>query len=289
MKTTLTILLTAATGLLIQAQTASIYDIQFSHLSSGDSHLTGNIVTTRGIVTGVFTSGAEGTFFIQDGTGPWRGIYILDNTFDVTVGDSVEVTGKLKEYYSNTSIDSLTTMNIISSGNPLPSPVVVSTDSASMECYESVLVRVDHATCTNPDQGFGQFLVNDGSGNCVIDDGIYLYTPSANYIYTITGVRYFLFGESKICPRSSFDFITEGALEIDEEEVTIEIFPNPASEMLNVQIAEDASFKLINLAGEVILNGKGNTQLNVADYAPGIYFITIQNQGVITTEKIVIR
>lgn len=289
MKTTLTILLTVATGLMIQAQTASIYDIQFSHVSSGDSPLTGNIVTTRGIVTGVFTSGAEGTFFIQDGTGPWRGIYILDNTFDVTIGDSVEVTGKLKEYYSNTCIDSLTTMNIISSGNALPAPVVMSTDSTTLECYESVLVRVDNATCTNPDQGFGQFLVNDGSGNCVIDDGIYLYTPGANYIYTITGVRYFLFGESKICPRSSFDIITEGALTIDEQEASIEIFPNPANEMLSIRIPDEAGFKLINLAGEVIVNGKGNTQLNVADYAPGIYFITIQNQGVVTTEKIVIR
>ena len=76
-----------------------IYDIQYTTDISGDSPETGNIVTTRGVVTGVIGFGADaGRFFIQDGSGPWTGIYVYDTT-PVTLGDSVEVTGTITEYF----------------------------------------------------------------------------------------------------------------------------------------------------------------------------------------------
>jgi len=78
-----------------------IHDIQYTTYSSGDSPYKGQTVITRGVVTGIESEG----FFIQNGSGPWSGIYIyLDSSPSVNLGDLVEVKGYVKEYYGLTEI-----------------------------------------------------------------------------------------------------------------------------------------------------------------------------------------
>jgi len=55
------------------ATPVSIYDIQYTTDSSGDSPYTSETVTTQGVVTAVFGSNYV---WIQDGSGPWSGLYI---------------------------------------------------------------------------------------------------------------------------------------------------------------------------------------------------------------------
>jgi predicted extracellular nuclease len=90
----------------------SIYDIQYTTDASGDSPEAGNVVTTSGIVTGVIAFGGDiDRFFIQDGDGAWNGIYVYENGYPVALGDSVEVTGTVTEYFGLTELTFVTNVN----------------------------------------------------------------------------------------------------------------------------------------------------------------------------------
>ncbi|MCP4544459.1 MAG: ExeM/NucH family extracellular endonuclease, partial [Chloroflexi bacterium] len=93
------------------------------------------------------------------------------------VGDLVEVSGPIQEYHGLTQLNG-GTVTVLSSGNPLPDPSVVTTLDLNQEMWESVFVRVEGLTVTNPDLGNGEWQVDDGSGPAVIDDmGNYTYAP----------------------------------------------------------------------------------------------------------------
>ena len=117
-----------------------IYDIQYTTDPSGNSPFKDQYVTTRGMVTAVLGGGKY--VWIQDGSGPWKGLYIYEPTTIPNIGDQVEVYGKILEYYSLTEMYQ-GNLTVLSSGNPIPPPYVLSTFDANDEQWESVLVRVE--------------------------------------------------------------------------------------------------------------------------------------------------
>jgi len=158
-------------------------------------------VNTSGIVTAV----NEDAYFIQDGTNIRDGIYVYDQTYTPSVGDEIEITGTVVEFFNLTEIVNLTAFEVLSSANPLPAPIVLSTNDVNQEDYESMLVQVQVATCTNADIGFGEFQLNDGSGPCAVDDLFFLFSATENIDYTITGPVLYSFDNYKIVPRNQAD------------------------------------------------------------------------------------
>lgn len=188
--------------------TTSIFDIQFTNDASEDSPFKDQVVTTSGIVSAVRPGGGNNNpqgFYIQDGTGPWSGVFVFNSTFSVSEGDSVELTGTVKEFFGQTEIDLVTDLTVLSSDNSVQF-TNVSTNQANTEPYEGVVVRVTNATCTNANAGFGQFEVDDNSGPCLVDDDIYEYpNPTLGVVYSVTGPVRYSFSEFKIEPRRADD------------------------------------------------------------------------------------
>ena len=183
-----------------------IYDIQYTDDPSGDSPYEGQTVTTRGVVTAFFYDGRNRRFFIQDGTGPWSGLFLYNPDGFLNVGDLVEVTGEVSEYHGLTEI-AFGEATVLSSDNPLPEPAVLPTGDVSQEQWESVLVRVENVTVTDPDLGYGEWLVDDGSGGVRVDDlGSYSYAPNAGDLLDfVQGPLYYSYGNFKIEPRDDDD------------------------------------------------------------------------------------
>ena len=181
----------------------SIYDIQYTEDSSGDSPYNGQTVLTSGIVTAVTSRG----FFIQNGTGPWSGIYVyLGASPNVNQGDYVQVVGTVKEYYGLTQLNAAPEDVTILGTADLPEPVALPTGEVSQEQWESVLVKVENVVVTNPNLGYGEWEIDDGSGPVVVDDLIYPYTPQADQeLSYVIGVVYYSYGNFKIEPRSAED------------------------------------------------------------------------------------
>ncbi|MFJ9027012.1 endonuclease/exonuclease/phosphatase family protein [Streptomyces sp. NPDC102274] len=100
------------------------------------------VAEVPGIVTGVRTTGSRG-FWIQDpepdhDAATSEGIFVFTNSVPpVAVGDSVKVSGTVGEYIpggaasGNQSVTQIAspTVTVVSSGNPLPAPVVISEKS----------------------------------------------------------------------------------------------------------------------------------------------------------------
>lgn len=136
------------------------------------SPMVGNIVTTRGIVTGVTSNGRS--YYLQSLPGDEdadaatsEGLYIFGTAASpaatgLAVGDFVYVTGTVVEYSPATgSLPitelSFTTTTKISSDNPLPAPVVLTLadldpagDVGALERYEFMRVTVPRFVVTAP-------------------------------------------------------------------------------------------------------------------------------------------
>ncbi|HZK07776.1 MAG TPA: T9SS type A sorting domain-containing protein [Bacteroidales bacterium] len=90
-------------------------------------------------------------------------------------------------------------------------------------------------------------------------------------------------------------FDLEDIVGINENPVrrSVSIYPNPANSVLNITAEKSmTAVKIMNHLGQIVLNRETtgtNFSLNVADFAPGIYFVkVITGQGTLT-EKIVVE
>ncbi len=177
------------------------------------SNYENSTVTTSGIVTAILPN--QSNFYIQEQNGAaWSGISIYAPNNVVAIGDLVEVTGEVSEYYGKTEILS-STVNILSNNNSLPEPVYISTNDVNLEMYESVLVQVRNLEVISVFDNYNNFEINDGSGVCKVDDTIVSFeeigfTAEIGLpIYTLTGIVDYSYAEFKINPRSEDDFIFE--------------------------------------------------------------------------------
>jgi len=190
-------------GSIVTAYT--IQEIQETVDPSGDSPRVGETVETSGIVTAV----GNGGFWIQDGTGAWSGVFVLDGSAFTILGDAVTVVGAVQESNGLTRI-SASSVAVNSSGNPIPSATSVSTGAAGVEELESVLLSVSGAICVNADAGFGEYTLNDGTGDYRADDALFAFAPTAFAEYDAVGIGYYSFGNFKMLPRDADDIEDTG-------------------------------------------------------------------------------
>ncbi|MCF7911931.1 MAG: T9SS type A sorting domain-containing protein [Candidatus Cloacimonetes bacterium] len=193
----------------------TVYDIQYTTDPSGDSPLAGQIVTVSGIVTATnwYVSGNANRFFISDPEGgEWHGIFVFNYDFEVELGDEVELTAEVSEYFGFTELTNLTELTVLSSGNPVPEPLEVTTLAVSgTEAYESVLVQVNDVVVTVGPNNYGEAFIDDGSGECQTDDAMYSYEPVAGNEYQyIIGIVDYSYDEYGLNPRSAMDVAVAG-------------------------------------------------------------------------------
>ena len=73
-----------------------------------------------------------------------------------------------------------------------------------------------------------------------------------------------------------------------EKLATINIHPNPVENVLHIETHHEInSLKLYSITGQHLQTWQNQTQINLATYAKGIYFLQIQTPGGIKTEKII--
>jgi hypothetical protein len=162
----------------------TISDIQYTPWPLGDSPFNDCEVTVTGIVTADTTTQIRyGAYAIQDGEGPWNGVFLFGVDDILLYGDEVQVWGTVSDYnpdyhykWDNNTVILVDSVKVLTSGNTLPNFSTVGTgdlsqDSEVVESYEATLVRVENFTITSINRY--DITVDDGSGPCLVDaDGI---------------------------------------------------------------------------------------------------------------------
>jgi hypothetical protein len=73
----------------------------------------------------------------------------------------------------------------------------------------------------------------------------------------------------------------------------IEIYPNPASEVLNIRSTEPFSeIRIMNLTGKMVMQrniNSTNERIDISGFVPGIYFVNVRNEQEDSTSKIIVR
>ena len=94
-------------------------------------------------------------------------------------------------------------------------------------------------------------------------------------------------------PSTYESYASNDFIRIEEEMNLLNVYPNPATDLITVEIVtdqENGSIDILNSAGQLINSYNvslvaGKVQLNVSDLAPGIYFVVMTDQEKGFTEK----
>ncbi|MCF7804138.1 MAG: T9SS type A sorting domain-containing protein [Candidatus Marinimicrobia bacterium] len=164
--------------------------------------------------SGIVTASSEGTRFVQDARSLWSGVKVYDSDATFTVGDSVSITGSVSEYFGMTEVSDLSDYTIHTSDNSIYDPMEVSTGtlgggcSSQGESYEGMLVVLNDVTVTGTADQYGQWFVDDGSGEAEIEDTFFPYEPTAGEQFDqIIGVVNYGYEEYEVLPRSEDDLV----------------------------------------------------------------------------------
>ncbi|HKK10524.1 MAG TPA: T9SS type A sorting domain-containing protein, partial [Bacteroidales bacterium] len=252
---------------------------------SGVEELGYGEVSTSGVVTANFGT----NYFVQDGEGPWNGLLVYDPSRNPQIGDSIIITGIVKEYYNVTEMTEISTYYHIASGKTPPQVTDMNTGDAS-EQYEGVMVRVTDAECTdaNYQSNYYMWTVDDGSGELYIHNtSTYEFVPTEGANYTITGPLNWDFGEWKIELRYEDD--VQGITDIEAPEISeinivsetkIEIYfsedveEESAENENNYSMSSDVEIE--KAVRHLVLDDK--VTLTVSALTPGEYYeLTINN------------
>ncbi len=223
----------------------SIQDIQGNHYSNGMSIYAGDSVAmdVTGIVMASAATNDLGYVTIQNGSGPYRGIF-LNGVSSLHRGDQIHITAaKINEINGSNNMSTVgattlsnITYNLVSSGNPLYAPVgsiYLNVDSIMAkklpfaEPFEAVLISLTNVTVvdTNPDRittppsNFGEFSIYTSTPSTLPAPGLRCddYSNDIQFGFNvdslqngdvlcyITGILKYDFGNWKILPRNLSD------------------------------------------------------------------------------------
>ncbi len=224
-------ILVFAVGAIFAQTVLTCYDIQYTTESgTGNTYPSpylNQTVTVQGIVTAekyyTRSTATNYGFMISDPQGgPWSGLFIFTNQHHPQLGDLVQVTGKIIEYYGFTKMSPVNSFQVISQGNPVPQPTLITTSdmatSATAEQWESVFVMVQNVTVSQVPNNYQEFYVNDGTGQAQIDNQCFPIGHSWSGIVfgqtwaEIRGVVDYSFDLYGINPRNNNDLIREYSL-----------------------------------------------------------------------------
>ncbi len=310
------------------------YDVQFTETPGADgtfpSPYAGQTVTVTGIVSaatyGTSSAYPQPKFFITDPNGgPWSGLYIYRFGTGVAIGDLVNVTGGLIEYYGMTEIGNnnpTPTIQIVSSGNQVPAPSLIPTSAlanpgvpANGEMWESVYCKIQNVTATTVPDNHMEFYVTDGSGAGQVDDGNYSWDHVFSGITVgshwaeIRGIVDYSFNLYGINPRGDADMLVTNATQdyvVLPDAKLIGNYPNPfngTTEIaFNLKSVQPVQVQIFNLKGQkvrTLVNGKMNAQLHNVTFdgrddrgnllSSGIYMYKLTAGNAVQTRKLVIK
>jgi surface protein len=114
-----------------------------------------------------------------------------------------------------------------------------------------------------------QTLMSAGNSNKVTHYSTFDYYP-------YKGVSYYRLKQTDF--DGSYKYSDVKIVSYDDNSSIFSVFPNPVKDRLYIYTEDnDCFFQLINVYGQLLLSGRGNTEIDVGNFAKGAYFLKITN------------
>ena len=77
----------------------------------------------------------------------------------------------------------------------------------------------------------------------------------------------------------------------ENQNVKVNVFPNPANDMMNINVNGAFKYQLVNSLGQVVRSGKANNKatVSVSELNQGIYFLTITAGNQVSVQKVIVE
>lgn len=252
----------------------------------------------EGIVLGVNLNGNGAQFTVNDGS---DGIAIYSSSalagFTVNEGDGVRVIGEIDQFSGLTQMYADSAV-VLSQGNPIPSPTIV---TVLNEDTESELVEIQNVSLVDPTEWTGQGSgfnvdVTDGTNTYTvrIDNEVDLYSqPAPTGTFHVRGIGGQFDSSSpydsgyQLLPRYAADIIP--TISLDENELNVRLYPNPFRSQLIIESDQSAQVRIINSIGSLIYEGsvKEETTLSTEAWSTGLYLIELSTENSIRTYRVI--
>ncbi|MCK4678885.1 MAG: lamin tail domain-containing protein [Bacteroidales bacterium] len=290
---------TPGTPNLLEVQSVTIRDIQFTTDLSGISPLKDQRVSITGVLSREpFGSFYQDNFFIQDDTGMYSGIMVKYIT-QVEIDDSIKLTGTVADGYGGvTTLIDISDFEIYGKAVDGIEPATVNTgqianNGEDAEAYEGVLITTS-GICNNDSLGWHEWSVDDGSGTArIYHPYINDFVPIQGKEYEITGIQYFRDNNFKMRVINRYDIVEDLHVENDTTNIHAKFelhqnLPNPfyssTTISFNLPIYTSVKLTIYSANGEVIdvvINqklrpGKHSFVWDTKNIPPGIYFYTLK-------------
>ncbi|MFO8128498.1 MAG: T9SS type A sorting domain-containing protein, partial [Bacteroidales bacterium] len=123
-------------------------------------------------------------------------------------------------------------------------------------------------------------------------DTTYLYTVDSNDTYTFDVVAVYEDCESDTAATESIEVVCVGINELLGED-NIAIYPNPATDVLNVVASDDITFvTVMNNVGQVVYNSKvveeNTLEITTTGFEAGVYMIKVETADDVMIKKVII-
>ena len=155
---------------------------------------------------------------------------------------------------------------------------VASTTAAPVNCANvDILISTDGGTSWS---ALATSVPNDGSESVIIPN---LDTTTARIMVKANGNIFFDVSDANFT-------ITKTQLAVnDVNKKSVQVFPNPVKDVLNVSnVSAASSYEIFNAAGQVVSRGTLATgKVSVNNLVKGVYFINIDDNGTVVKTKFV--
>jgi len=304
----------------------SIKDLQWTPFRDGNSPYLGYEVTVAGIVT-ASPDDILGDYVIQSSQESWSGILVDDAANLPQRGDSVRVTGTVRENYNYTQLSAVTAFEILGSGyniEPLKLTTGQAKDGSSeAESYEGMLLEFNNVIVSDPfpdrTANYGEITIDDGTGGYRVgDDFSIAYRGNLDSVFAkndriekIIGIGNYSFYHYKLDPRNDEDVIghtTNVKKSNRGPELSFDLkqnYPNPfnPTTTINYTLAKNGLVELTvyNLMGQKIktlVHEVKNAGQHVVQWdgrnnagqsvASGLYFYNLKTANFMKTNKMIL-
>ncbi len=159
-----------------------------------------------------------------------------------------------------------------------------------MDTTEDIIDVLDTMVVMNTTQVLDTMIIMDTTN--VMDTSIVMVYDTNEVMIDVYDTTYVSVEDTLVITMSS-----DTAAGIDFLTTEVNVYPNPASTQLNVEVdmSGDYTVSLTNINGQMVFtqaNVVDDLQIDISDFTQGLYFITIRdNDGVLKAEerKIVIE